>query len=399
MTEPLTTAFSLPTDHPAGVGSPLDPTRQCRPNDLSRRAFPDGHHGWLATGHGTVRAILSDPRFSARTELLHSPLADLGPLPPASPGSFLHLDAPKHTRYRKLLSGKFTAHRMGPLTERVAQISTEHLDAMERRGGPLDLVTSFAQPIPALTICELLGVPETDRDRFQRLVTALVTDLNDPDSPLEHGIAVLEETQEYVRDLVAAKRSAPTDDLLSELTSTDLASSELTGIGVLLLIGGFETAANTLALATLTLLRHPEHLAALRADPSRADRTIEELMRYLTTVNTLTRSAREDVELAGHTIAAGESVALSLHAANHDPAAFTDPHTFDPDRHITGHLSFGHGIHHCLGHHLARLELRTALPALLVRFPTLRLAVPTDEITMRPDRVGISGVRRLPVTW
>ncbi|MDO3646478.1 cytochrome P450 [Nocardia mangyaensis] len=399
MTEPLTTAFSLPTARPADGDFVLDPTRQCPRTELSRRVFPDGHHGWLATGHATVRAILSDPRFSARTELLHSPLADLGPLPPASPGGFLHLDAPEHTRYRKLLSGKFTAHRMRPLTERVAQISTEHLDAMERRGGPLDLVTSFAQPIPALTICELLGVPETDRDRFQRLVTALVTDLNDPDSPLEHGIAVLEETQEYVRDLVAAKRSAPTDDLLSELTSTDLASSELTGIGVLLLIGGFETAANTLALATLTLLHHPEHLAALHADPSRADRTIEELMRYLTTVHTLTRSALEDVELAGHTIAAGESVALSLHAANHDPTAFTDPHTFDPDRNTTGHLGFGHGIHHCLGHHLARLELRTALPALLLRFPTLQLAVPANEITMRPDSVGISGVRRLPVTW
>lgn len=194
-------------------------------------------------------------------------------------------------------------------------------------------------------------------------------------------------------------RSCPTDDLLSELTSTDLASSELTGIGVLLLIGGFETTANTLALATLTLLRHPEQLAALHADPHRADRTVEELMRYLSAVHTLTRSALEDVELAGHTVAAGESVALSLYAANHDPTVFVSPHTFDPGRNAAGHLSFGHGIHHCLGHHLARLELRTALLALLSRFPTLQLAVAPNEITMRPDSLGISGVRRLPVTW
>ncbi|MFF2083287.1 cytochrome P450 [Nocardia sp. NPDC058176] len=394
MTEPLTTAFSMPTPRPGVIDPAPDPAHPR--NELSRRVFPDGHHGWLATGHATVRAILADSRFSARTELLHSPLADLGPLPPASPGSFLHLDAPEHTRYRKLLSGRFTARRIQLLTERVAQLSTECLDAMERHGGPLDLVTSFAQPIPALTICELLGVPETDRDRFQHLVTTLVAVLNDPDTPLDQGIAALEETQEYMRDLVAAKRSAPTDDLLGDLTTTDLASSELTGIGVLLLIGGYETTANTLALGTHTLLRHPELVPALHAHP---DRTVEELIRYLTPVHTLTRSALEDVELAGHTIEAGESVALSLQAANHDPAAFTNPDTFDPDRNTHGHLSFGHGIHHCLGHHLARLELRTALPALLSRFPTLRLAVPAREITMRPDSLGISGVGRLPVTW
>ncbi|WP_405166151.1 cytochrome P450 [Nocardia sp. NBC_01499] len=402
MTEPLTTVVALPTTRPAGC--PFDPpvelARIRERNPLTRMVFPDGHHGWLATGHATVRAILADPRFSARSELLHSALADLGPMPPAPPGDFLSLDAPEHTRYRKLLSGKFTVRRMRLLTERVARISTDHLDAMARAGGPVDLLTSFAYPVPALMICALLGVPEPDRDRFQRLVTSLVATLNDLDLPpeerLEQCLIAFEEAQEYMRDLVAAKRTEPTDDLLSDLTDTDLADAELAGVGVLLLIGGFETTANMVALSTFALLTHPEQLTALRADP---DRAVDELMRYLSVVHTMTRSALADVELAGQLIKAGETVALSLQAANRDPAEFDHPNTLDLCRNALGHLGFGHGVHQCLGQQLARIELRTTLPALLTRFPTLRLAVPPDGIRMRPDGIGVHGVQQLPVTW
>ncbi|WP_433725914.1 cytochrome P450 [Nocardia sp. CA-129566] len=384
-------------------GPPLDPPTELAQfrerNPLTRMIFPDGHHGWLATGHAVVRAILADPRFSARSELMHSALADLGPLPPAPPGDFLNLDAPEHSRYRKLLTSKFTARRMQLLTERVAQISTEYLDAMERTGGPVDLVKSFTYPVPALMICELLGVPEADRDRFQYLVANLVAELSDPDVPLEQGIAAIEESQEYMRDLVAAKRAEPTDDLLSDLTSTDLAGRELTGVGVLLLIGGIETTSNMLAMGTFALLHHPDQLAALRADPDLADRAVEELMRYLAIVHTLTRSALEDVELGGQVIRAGQTVALSLQAANRDPAKFDHPNSLDLRRNVVGHLGFGYGIHQCLGQHLARIEMRTALPALISRLPTLQLAVPADEIRMRPDGIGVHGVQRLPVTW
>ncbi|MFI5720594.1 cytochrome P450 [Nocardia sp. NPDC051750] len=298
-----------------------------------------------------------------------------------------------------MLAGKFTVRRMRRLSERVAQISTEYLDAMERTGGPVDLMTSFAYPVPALMICELLGVPEADRDRFRQLIADLVATFNDPDVPLEQGLAAVEETQEYMRDLVAAKRTEPTDDLLSDLTGTELSGSELTGVAVLLLIGGFETTANMLGLGTFALLSHPEQLAALRAEPALADRAVEELMRYLSVVHTFTRSALEDVELAGQVIRAGETVALSVHAANRDPARFDDPDTLDLRRNAAGHLGFGHGIHQCLGQQLARVEMRTALPALVSRFPGLRLAVPADAIVMRPDRLGVHGVQRLPVTW
>ncbi|ATL65081.1 cytochrome P450 [Nocardia terpenica] len=401
MTEPPTTAFSLPTSRLPGC--PFDPPTELAHlrarNPLTRMLFPDGHLGWLATGHATVRAILADPRFSARTELMHSALADLGPLPPAPPGNFLNLDAPEHTRYRKLLTGRFTVRRMRLLTERVAQISTEYLDAMERAGGPVDLVQSFAYPVPALMICELLGVPEADRDRFQHLVANLVAKLNDPDVPLEQGLAAFAEAQGYMRQLVATKRAEPTDDLLSDLTGTDLADDELTGMAVLLLIGGFETTANMLALGTFALLRHPDQLAALRADPDLSDRAVEELMRYLSIAHTSTRSALEDVELAGQRITAGETVVLSLQAANRDPARFDHPDSLDLRRNAVGHLGFGYGIHQCVGQQLARVEMRTALPALISRFPTLRLAVPVEEIRMRPDRIGAHGVQRLPVTW
>ncbi|MFD6157337.1 cytochrome P450 [Nocardia sp. NPDC060256] len=402
MTEPLTTVVSLPTAQPAGC--PFDPPTELAPirerNPLTRMVFPDGHHGWLATGHATVRTILADPRFSVRPELMHSALADLGQLPPAPPGAFLNLDAPEHTRYRKLLAGKFTVRRMRLLTGRVAQISADCLDAMEHAGGPVDLVTAFALPVPALIICELLGVPAADRDRFQRLVADLVGKLNDlavlPDEHFEQGLITFEETQEYLRDLIAAKRTEPTDDLLSDLTATDLADVELAGVAALLMIGGFETTANTLALSTFALLCHPEQLAALRTEP---DRAVAELLRYLTVVHTMTRAALADVELAGQVIKAGETVALSLQAANRDPAVFDRPDSLQLRRNAVGHLGFGHGIHQCLGQQLARVELRTALPALMSRFPTLRLAVPANEVRMRPDGIGVCGVRQLLVTW
>ncbi|MFE9576408.1 cytochrome P450 [Nocardia sp. NPDC006044] len=401
MTEPQTSLSSLPATRPAGC--PFDPPAEFARirgrNPLTRMVFPDGHHGWLATGHAVVRAV-ADPRFSARTELLHSPLADLGPLPPAPPGNFLNLDAPEHTRYRKLLAGKFTVRRMRLLTDRVARISTDRLDAIERVGGPVDLVTSFAYPVPALTICELLGVPGPDRDRFRRLIADLVTKFNDPalapDERLEQGLSAFEAAQEYVRDLVAAKRGAPTDDLLSDLTGTDLTDLELAGVGVLLLIAGFDTTANMLALGAFALLCHPDQLTAWHADP---DRAIEELLRYLTIAHTATRSAMTDVELAGHEIKAGETVALSLQSADRDPAVFDHPDILDLRRNAVGHLGFGYGPHQCLGQQLARVEIRTALTALATRFPTLRLAVPASEIRTRANIIGVYGLQHLPVTW
>lgn len=391
-------AIELPTGRTPGC--PFDPspelTRISSEAPLTPLAFPDGHEGWLATGHATVRRVLADPRFSARSELMHSPLPGYEGVtpPPAEPGVLLGMDAPEHTRYRRLLAGKFTVRRMTQLTQRIERVAAEHLDAMQRRGGPVDLIPAYAQPIPATVICELLGVPYHDRARFQADAAKLFGADTTPQGKHEAFLAL----RSYVRELVAAKRAEPTDDLLSDLTATELTDDELAGMGGLLLAAGLDTTANMIALGTFVLLRHPAQWAALRADPELVNPAVEELMRYLTIVPALARAALEDVELDGHLVKSGSTVVLALAAANRDPARFADPDTLDLRRNPVGHIGFGHGPHQCIGQQLARVEMRVAFPALAARFPGLRLAIPAEEIPLR-EGADIYGVTTLPVTW
>jgi cytochrome P450 len=274
----------------------------------------------------------------------------------------------------------------------VERVTAEHLDAMRRKGPGLDLVTEFAHPVPAVMICELLGVPYADRDTFQNYVTALFA----ADGPPQEKFAAYQNLQEYMGKLVLAKRATPTDDVLSELTTSDLTDEELAGVGGVLLAAGLDTTANMIALGAFALLRHPEQIAGLHADP---DKAVEELLRYLTVANLNIRAAREDVELGGQLIRAGETVTLAMHTANRDPRRFADPDALDLSRDAVGHLSFGHGIHQCLGQQLARVEMRVAIPELFRQFPTLRLAVAPEEVPLRPVHQSIYGVLRLPVAW
>jgi cytochrome P450 len=397
MTEALPEATALPMSRPAGC--PFDPPeelarlREQRP--LSRMSYPDGHMGWLVTSHALARQVLADPRFSSRSELIHVPYpGGLGAqLPPAPPGHLHAMDPPEHTRYRRLLTGKFTVRRMELLTARIEQITAEQLDAIAKQGPPADLVQAYAYPIPALTICELLGVPRGDHELFQREARMM----NALDATPEDVYAAFTAMDKYVRDLVAAKRARPTDDLLSDLTTTDLTDEELAGIGTVLLGAGLDTTANMLALGVFALLCHADQLAALRGDPGTADGAVEELLRYLTAVHTNAKTALEDVKLDGHVVKAGDTVTISLHAANRDPERFADPDTLDLGRRAVGHVAFGHGIHQCLGQQLARVEMRVAYPALLSRFPTLRLAVPPEEVLVHTS--AIYSAQKLPVTW
>jgi cytochrome P450 len=392
----MTVLAGLPMTRPAGC--PFDPPEElARRRPLSRLTFPDGHVGWLVTGHALARVVMADPRFSSRHELMRSPLPGAGTMeqpPPAPPGMFIGMDPPEHTRYRGLLTAKFTVRRMRLLTERVEQITAELLDAMERHGPPVDLVTAYAQPIPALMICELLGVPYAGRESFQRHAATV----NDNDTTVEERYGAFAALQETLRELVLAKRAEPTDDLLSDLTTGDLTDEELTNIGVLLLGAGLDTTANMLALGTFALLSHPGQLAALRADPGITDQAVEELLRYLSIAHTGMRTALEDVELDGHLIKAGDTVVVSVQAANRDPAKYADPDTLDLRRDAGGHTSFGHGVHQCLGQQLARVEMRVAFPALVTRFPTLRLAIPPEDVPLRAHS-DVYGLHRLPVTW
>ena len=392
---------ALPTVRPAG--RPFDPPAELAEirerHPLVRMTYPDGHEGWLATGHHAVRTVLGDRRFSSRYELAHLPMAGAPPeLPPAPPGDLTGIDPPEHTRLRRQLTGYFTVRRMRTLTERVEEITAEHLDAIERHGPPVDLVAAFARPIPALVICELLGVPYADRDTFQRHVFTLTSH----SSALDEHAAAMGALHEYLFGLVRAKRATPASevgaDILSALTTSDLDDHELAGIGAFLLGAGLDTTANMLALGTFALLCHPDQLAALRSEPAIVDTAVEELLRYLTVGHTGLRVALEDVELEGEVIRAGQSVTLAMGAANRDPRQYPAPDVLDLRRRATGHLALGHGIHQCLGQQLARVEMRVAFPALLARLPGLGLACAPEEVPLRPD-ANIYGVHALPVTW
>ncbi|MFJ6808793.1 cytochrome P450 [Streptomyces anulatus] len=403
----------LPTDR--HTGCPFDPPAALtalsdRP--VRRLRYADGHVGRLVTGHAAARAVLADPRFSSRYELLHLPMpmeGAPGELPPAPVGDILGLDAPEHTRYRRLLAGRFTVRRMRQLAGRIERFTADCLDAMEQAGTTADLVGAFARPVPTLVICELLGVPYADRGRFLGLVEVIFDQAADVGARDEAYARLLR----YVGELVLAKRAEPTDDLLSDLASPGpgpgglaapgpaasvLSDEELAGIGGLLLAAGLDTTANMLGLGVFALLADPGQLEALRADPDLAGPAAEELLRYLSVADPLLRSALEDVEVEGELIRAGETVTVSVQAANRDPRRFPDPDRLDIRRRATGHLSFGHGPHQCLGQQLARVEMTVALPALFARFPALRLAVPPGEVPLR-ERSSIYGVVSLPVAW
>jgi cytochrome P450 len=393
MTEPIQ---ALPTTRPAGC--PFDPPRELASVEpLTRMVYPDGHVGWLVTSHEFSRAVLGDTRFSSRYELMHLPIPlpeGLEELPPATPGDLTGMDQPEHTRYRQLLTRHFTVRRMRLLTDRTEQVCAESLDEMASQGPPADLVTAFAQPVPALMICELLGVPYADHEFFQRQALILTT----TSGPAEDKGAAMTALYEYLHDLVLAKRKSPTDDLLSELTASDLTDVELAGTGAFLLGAGLDTTANMIALGTFALLTNPDQLAALRDGWCTVDEAVEELLRYLTIAHTNIRVALSDVALGGTVIRAGETVTVSMQAANRDPVRYSDPDRLDLSRNASSHVALGYGIHQCLGQQLARVEMRAAFPALLRRFPTLRLAVDPADVPLRTDS-NIYGVHALPVTW
>jgi cytochrome P450 len=389
-TEPITLPLA-PTDavHPPRE---LLALREGRP--IARVRFTDGKVGWVVTRRATVRAVLADPRFSARQEL-RSTWTSPVPLPPAAPGMFIGMDPPDHTRYRHLLTGQFTVRRMRRLTDRITAITGDHLDRMAAAGAPADLVRDYAVPIPALVICEMLGVPDDAREKFRADITAASHQDTPPADRQRHLGAVTA----LLGDLITAKRADPGEDILGGLITDgpDLTDAELVNLALLLLGGGLDTTANVIALGAFTLLRDGVPTAPL-TDPATSEDAVEELLRYLPVVPGTVRSALTDVELEGVRVAAGESVMVSLPTANRDPEHIADPDTLDLTRPAAGHLAFGHGVHQCLGQQLARVELRVALPALFRRFPDLRLAADPADVPLRDDMV-VYGVHALPVTW
>jgi cytochrome P450 len=368
---------------------------------VTRISIPPGTPAWLVTRYQDVRQVLGDPtRFSSQPGG-HDIAPGGGDGTVDRNGFLVAYDPPEHTRLRRLLTAGFTVARMRTLAPRVADVVRERLDAVAALGAggePVDLVEEFALPIPSLVICELLGVPYADRAEFQRTSRARV------DMSLDQDVqrAAAEASRAYLTRFVAEQRRSPGDGMIGMLLrehGDELTDTELIGVTDLLLLAGHETTANMLGLGTCLLLQQPDQIAALR-DPATVDGAIEELLRYLCVVNAvMPRTTVTEVTIGDTVIPAGEMVIVSLPAANRDPAlAATDPDRPDLRRPVANHVAFGHGIHHCLGAPLARLEMRIAYPALFDRFPGLRLAVESTELAFRPTSI-VFGMEALPVTW
>jgi cytochrome P450 len=376
--------------------------RETRP--VAAVQMPDYGRMWVVTRYADVRAGLADPRLAK--DLHHWPA---GPRTWPSQAvnlhaHMLHRDPPDHTRLRGLIQKAFTPRRIAQLQPRTAEITTALLDETEsagRGGEVVDLLTRFARPLPITVLSELLGVPEADRAWIEVAVV-------DYDNRKDRE-RVTRDLAGYFTDLIAAKRAEPGDDLVSALVRVrdetgpaDDACAGLTDTELLsgvfqLVMAGFDTTVNLIASGTLALLTHPEQTNRLREEPSLLPAAVEELLRYTNPLNHATdRFTTTDATIGGVAIPAGEWVLLATSSANRDPDRFPGPDRLDFGREPGGHISFGHGIHYCLGAPLARMEAQVAFGALLTRFPKLSLAAAPEELRWRPGSL-MHGLEALPV--
>jgi cytochrome P450 len=367
----------------------------------------DGHTAWLILGYDEARAALNDPRLSKdmHAALAHSGEVAAEGLPgPALARHMLAVDPPDHTRLRRMATPAFTRRRVDRLEERIRAIVYGLLDDLAARSavnGVVDLVAGYAFPLPFTVICELLGIPEPDRAGLGRWIRTLLAPYSGP--PPAEAVAASEAIVGYLGALLDRKRAEPGEDLVTDLVLAArdgvLTRQEMLSTIFQLFVAGHDTTTSLIGNATVALLRHPAQRDALVAEPGLASRVVEETMRWDAPVPHSTfRFATQDVPLGDVVIPAHAQVIVSLAAANRDPARYRDPQTFDISRTDGGHLALGHGIHHCLGAPLARMEGRIALAALHTRFPAMRLAVnPTQLRWGHGDGLVLRGLSELPV--
>ncbi|MDJ0787304.1 MAG: cytochrome P450 [Myxococcota bacterium] len=394
---PLRSSGSLESPYP--IYSLL---RTVRPHLEMKVPGYDGPGVWLMTRYEDVHAILRDPRFSAdrtRAPLVRDNLERLPAFVQQAAGglrTMLVMDPPDHTRVRKLANKAFTPRRVEALRERTEAIVEERLDAIgdaER----FDLIHDLAEPVPAIVIAELLGVPAEDHRQFREWSSALIRALASPnvEDRVEQSNQASQKIFGYLAAIIAERRKAPRDDLISALIAAQeeqdaLTDAELLATSNLLLLAGHETTTNLIGNGMLALLREPDQLALLRAEPERIDTAIEELLRFDGPVQATVRVALEDVPLKGCVVPKGAMVLINIGAANRDPEVFAEPDRLDITRSPNPHLAFGFGTHFCMGAPLARLEGRIAFDALLRRFPRLSLVDETPAYRPNPILRGLS---------
>ncbi|MFC7328017.1 cytochrome P450 [Marinactinospora rubrisoli] len=374
---------------------------------LLRVRPPYGDDAWLVTRYHDVRTVFGDPRFSRAATARHDE-ARLTPEPVHT--SILGTDPPDHTRLRRLLARAFTARRIETMRPRIRATADELIDAMVRTGPPGDIVEDYSLPLTGLVICDFLGVPFADRDRFQEwLVAFSSTTALPPDEARERTAAM----HAYIGELIEERRRRPDDALISQLIrvrdddtqssrhggSGGLSETELVELATVLLIAGYETSAAQLMNSVHALLERPAELARLRADGV-TPAAVDELLRFVPVDAhvAFARYATVDIELGGTLVRAGEAVLPVLPSANRDPEVFDEPETLDLGRERNPHLGFGHGIHRCLGAALARIELEEGLGRLVARLPDLHAAVPLVETPWKAG-MQVRSLWRLPVGW
>jgi cytochrome P450 len=372
--------------------------RESRP--VAPVRMPAYGRAWVVTRYEDVRAVLTDPRMAKDVRRWPGGGRSRPSEATGVCAHMLHADPPEHTRLRRLVQKPF-ASRRAALRPRTEEIAAGLLDEMATRGDDVvDLLGQYARPLPITVICELLGIPAADRDWVRITVYAY-------DEPTEHA-RVERELATYFTGLIAAKRAEPGDDLMSELViasdnanaggaADGLTPNELVSAAFLLVMAGFDTTVNLIASGALALLKHPGEMARLRPDPSLLPAAVEELLRFTSPVNHANdRFTTEDVRIGDVVIPAAEWVIPAIASADWDPVRFPDPDRLDLGRDASGHVAFGHGVHHCLGAPLARMEAEVALGALLTRFPRITLAVPSSELRLRPVSL-MNGLDSLPV--
>ncbi|MEU6920925.1 cytochrome P450 [Streptomyces sp. NPDC046631] len=359
----------------------------------------DGRTVWLVTGHTEARSLLVDQRLSSDRENPAFPFfAERLAGTTLRRVELLGVDDPEHNVQRRMLIPSFTVRRTAALRPRIQETVDRLLDTMVEQGPPADLVDSFALPVPSMVICALLGVPYDDHEFFEAQSRKLLRGPKSSDVE-----AARDALDEYFRVLIERKRATPGEGLLDELIANQLESGavdhdELVRLAQILLIAGHETTANMISLGTFTLLQHPDQLARMRDSEGLMASAVEELLRFLSIADGISRVAVDDIEVGGVTIRAGDGVILTTSVINRDGNVYAHPDDLDLGRNARNHVAFGFGVHQCLGQNLARAELEIALPALFDRLPDLRLAVPAEEIPFKPGDT-IQGLLEMPVTW
>jgi cytochrome P450 len=365
----------------------LGALREASPVHKLSRAL--GMNVWVVSGYDEARSVLADSvNYSSDIRALTGTQAAIGGLG--------FTDPPEHTRLRKLLTPEFTVRRLEGLLPRIEAIVEDRLDAMEASGDVVDLVSQFAFQVPFQVICELLGLPVEDRERFRLLGQARF----DVTGGGATTFGAMSESREFLIGAVARQRAKPEDGLIGVIINSagdEVDDVAIAGLADGVFLGGYETSASMLALGALCLLQDPEAMRLIREDDGATDRIVDELLRYLSVVQiSFPRFARHDLTLFGQKVKAGDVVVCSLSGANRDAKFGDDPDRFDPLREGGSHLAFGHGFHRCVGSELARMELRVAFRALARRFPDMTLAVDASELKFR-DLSIVYGVESLPV--